>query len=154
MGALIVALLCALTVVVNAHGLTITGRTSWYGGPCDGYDNNSTATGIPNTVPGIALYRRDTFGAWFLLTRPRTGRRVVVRHVDYGPAPWTGKTIDLDPPATVGLGFAAPGGCVQGFPTGETMRVTMISRRHASRWARRTVTRVDDRWIWTKPRRP
>lgn len=151
--AILTLLLCGLCVFLtvrtaDAAQLVVQGRASWYGGPCDGYDNNLTATGIPNTVPGIALYRRDTFGAWFLLTRPRTGRRVVVRHVDYGPAPWTAKLIDLDPAAAVGLGFRAPGGCVQGFPTGEVMRATLISRRKASRWAKRTRTRVDDRWIW------
>lgn len=146
--------LCVFLTVRTADArLVIEGRTSWYGGPCDGYDNNRTATGIPNTVPGIALYRRDTFGAWFLLTRPRTGRRVVVRHVDLGPAPWTGKSIDLDPPAAVGLGFSAPGGCVQAFPTGEVMRATLLTRRQASRWAKRTRTRVDDLWIWRVPAR-
>ena len=111
-------------------------------------DNNITATGIPNTVPGVALFQRWSFTDYFLLTRPRTLRRVVVRHVDYGPAPWTGKTIDLNPPAAEGLGFAAPGGCVRAFPTGERMRLRLLSRRKASRWAKRTHTRVDDRFIW------
>jgi hypothetical protein len=98
----------------------------------------------------VAIYRRDTFGAYLVLTRPRTMRRVVVRHVDYGPAPWTGKTLDLNPPAAQGLGFSAPGGCVRAFPTGEWMRARVISRRVASRWAKRTVTRVDDRFIFSK----
>lgn len=152
--AVLIALTLALTArTANASQLVVQGSASWYGGPCDGYDNNQTATGIPNTVPGIALYRRDTFRAWFLLTRLQTGRRVVVRHVDLGPAPWTGMSIDVDPPAAVGLGFRAPGGCVQGWPTGEVMRATLITRRQASRWAKKTRTHVDDRWIWRVPRR-
>ncbi len=156
--AILTLLLCGLCVFLtvrtaDAAQLVVQGRASWYGGPCDGYDNNLTATGIPNTVPGIALYRRDTFGDYFLLTRLATLRRVVVRHVDLGPAPWTSMSIDVDPPATVGLGFRAPGGCVQAWPTGEVMRATRLTRRQASRWAKRTRTTVDDRWIWRAPRR-
>lgn len=152
----LLAAVCALLMLALYAGLysalaearvVVEGRTSWFGGPCDHSDNNRTATGLANTMPGIALFRRDTFGAWFALRRPRTGRQVVVRHVDLGPAPWTGKRIDLNPVAARGLGFRAPGGCVQGFPTGERMSVRRVSRREASRLAARTRTRVDDRWV-------
>lgn len=157
MGAFITALLCALTVVYNAHGSTYHSGASWYGGPCDHQDNNRPAWGPANTVPGIARYDDATRRGLFLLTDLHTHRRVVAVHSDKGPAPWvasrpteTGWRIRLDVnyTAAMALGYRAPGGCVQGWRYGEKIRVTSLSRRRASWWARRTRTELDSRWVW------
>ena len=157
LGAFLTALLCALTIVVNANASTYHSGASWYGGPCDRQDNNRPAWGPANTVPGIARYDDATRRGLFLLTDLHTHRRVVAVHSDKGPAPWvasrrteTGWRIRLDVnyTAAMALGYRAPGGCVQGWRYGEKIRVTSLSRRRASWWARRTRTELDSRWIW------
>lgn len=161
--ALLLALVCALTLAGAAHSSTYHSGASWYGGPCDQSDNNLPASGIPNTLPGIARYNYRTLGGLYLLTDLHTHRRAVVVQSDIGPAPWvasrpteTGWPIRLDVnyTAAMALGYRAPGGCVQGWRYGEKIRVTSLTRRQASRWARRTFTELDSHWIWTKPRRP
>jgi hypothetical protein len=101
----------------DAHArIVITGASSWYGGPCDSQDNNRTASGIPNTVPGFAT-RWVPFRMWFLVTGPN-GRRALAMSLERGPASWTGRAIDLNYTLAARLGYRAPGGCVQGYPNG------------------------------------
>jgi hypothetical protein len=101
----------------EAHArIVITGLSSWYGGPCDNEDDNRTASGIPNTVPGFAT-RSVPFRAWFLVTGPN-GRRALAMSIERGPAAWTGRVIDLNYTLAARLGYPAPGGCVQGYPNG------------------------------------
>jgi len=146
----LVAMLAAFmsaTVAADAHAsYTLHVKSSWYGGPCDREDNNQTATGIPNTVPGIALYERWSYGRFFLVTAANH-RKIVVRHIEYGPRPSTGRGVDLDYTAAHGLGYKAPGGCVTGYPTDSLVRVTLL--RHAAqvrKWSTKTRTHLDDRW--------
>lgn len=124
---------------------TYTGLSSWYGGPCDHMDNDQPYTGLPNTEPGIALYYLRPFKAFYLLTDSR-GHRVVVRHSDKGPAPSTGKLVDLNWTAAAALGYPAPGGCVGGYPNGRVRITRLWHSRDVRRWVRRTSTRADDRW--------
>lgn len=143
-----VATIIAAAVVVAtpqaAEGFTIVSKGSWYGGPCDSGDNNLPASGIPNTVPGIAMRSQKTMRRYFLLTMKHTGRRVVVRHTDWGPASWTGRSVDVNYTAAKGLGYKAPGGCVQNFPTDSLVKVTSLTRKAARRWAKKTKTTIDN----------
>jgi hypothetical protein len=132
-----------------AHAYSAAGPASWYGGPCDVYDND-----IPrwkphdkNLTPGIAM-RNTTWSplSLYLLKGPN-GRYSVVQHTEDGPALDTGKLVDINFSAAKSLGYAAPSGCVKGFPTGKNVRVTLLNWRDASDWAIKTRTRLDDRWI-------
>jgi hypothetical protein len=116
----LVSLVAAVALAASAgeaHArIVITGLSSWYGGPCDKEDNNRTASGVPNTVPGFAT-RSVPFGVWFLVTGPN-GRRALGQSIERGPATWTGRVIDLNYTLAARLGYPAPGGCVQGYPNG------------------------------------
>lgn len=86
------------------------GRMSWfgqygYGRHSDGLhrhvwrdsgDNGINASGLPQTVPGIALMDRRTLGHWFEVEL--NGRVFLVRQVDVGPHPRTGRLIDINAP--------------------------------------------------------
>lgn len=154
---LLLVLTFVLVLAATAGADTFTSGASWYGGPCDHADNNLSASGIPNTIPGIARFNRRTLGRFYLLTDLRTHRRVVVVQSDVGPAPWvrlkpteTGWPIrvDVNYSAASAVGYRAPGGCVMGWRYGERIRLTGLTRRLASRWARRTATELDSHWIW------
>lgn len=126
---------------------THLGPSSWYGGACDKQDNNRSYTGLPHSEPGIALYYLRPFKAYYLLTGP-TGRKSVVRHSDKGPAPWTGKLVDLNWTAARAVGFRATSAqCILGYPTGRVVRITRLYHSDRVRyWSRRTVTKLDNRW--------
>lgn len=86
------------------------GRMSWfgqygYGRFSDGLhrhvwrdsgDNGINASGLPQMVPGIALMDRRTLGHWFEVEL--NGRVFLVRQVDIGPHPRTGRRIDINAP--------------------------------------------------------
>jgi len=130
-----------------AKPLSMTGASSWYGGPCDKGDNN-----IPrwmphdkNRTPGIALRRYDTPRKYFLLTLIRTHRKVVVRHTDYGPHGSTGKLVDVNYTAAIALGYS---GCHDDYPTWAKVRVTLLnSKREIHFWIKRTKTKLDDKRV-------
>lgn len=92
-------------------GLVTAGKGSWYGGPNDSGDNNRPASGIPNTVPGFAMYNRSTLGKLFRVVSPR-GRSLNIRQTDIGPAPWTGRKVDLNYTAIKRFGYTE-----SNFPT-------------------------------------
>lgn len=148
--------------VPDAHGRTFQGRSSWFGGPCDGMSHLQTAheawtsTGLwmfsrdlKQAYPGVAILDHSLARRHVLLTDIHTGRRVVATVLDYGPAPWTGKIVDLDPGAAIGLGFHAypPKWCVNDYPTGRVLRVTILKRGRAAVWAARTKTTIDRRYL-------
>lgn len=108
MGALIIALLCALTVAVNAHSSwpALQGKGSVFGndpahGVHDASDSGRTALGTPTARGGIAVMRYSTLGGWWWVCAPRrvlargVKRCHLVRQTDIGPAPWTGRVIDV-----------------------------------------------------------
>lgn len=87
------------------------GKASWFGGPNDGM-NIGTATGVPDTTPGIALYNQGTKNKYFNVYAPN-GRWHKERQIDIGPAPWTGKILDITSAALSHFGFNEGN-----FPTG------------------------------------
>lgn len=99
---LVVAMTPALAHATTSP-LTFAGGSSWYGGPADSGDNNITASGIPNSVPGFAS-RFVPFGWWFLVTA-QNGHRALGESVDRGPASFTGRIIDLDYTLVGRLGY-------------------------------------------------
>jgi len=108
---------------LNGPGVR-SGRMSWfgqygYGRHNDGLhrhvwrdsgDNGINASGLPQTVPGIALMDRRTLGHWFEVEL--NGRVFLVRQVDVGPHPRTGRLIDINAPLSDMAGFTP-----HNFPT-------------------------------------
>jgi hypothetical protein len=108
---------------LNGPGVR-SGRMSWfgqygYGRHSDGMhrhvwrdsgDNGINASGLPQTVPGIALMDRRTLGHWFEVEL--NGRVFLVRQVDVGPHPRTGRLIDINAPLCDMAGFTP-----HNFPT-------------------------------------
>jgi hypothetical protein len=133
-------------VVATAAAFTISGPSSWYGGPCDSGDNNipKYAPSDYNRTPGIAMRTSHTVRRTFLL-RGSNNRLVVVWHSDYGPALFTGKLVDVNYTAVMGLGY--PGPCAWSYPTPSTVWLRPLDRRGASWWAYKTRTTLDDKWI-------
>lgn len=89
-------------------GPVFAGRVSVFGPPLEGA--GTTALGISSALPGIALYNYDTLGAYFRIRV--AGHSAVLRQTDIGPAPWTGRTIDI-----TGAGAGTLGLSAGGFPT-------------------------------------
>jgi hypothetical protein len=115
--AAVVLAACMPAAASAARGpIVINGASSWYGGPCDSQDNNRTASGIPNTVPGFAT-RTVPFRLWFVVTGPN-GKRAIAQSIERGPAAWTRRVIDLNYTLAERLGYRAPRGCVRGYPNG------------------------------------
>ncbi len=106
-----------------------SGRMSWFGQygwgrHSDGLhrhvwrdsgDNGINASGLPQTVPGIALMDRRTLGHWFEVEL--NGRVFLVRQVDVGPHPSTGRRIDINAPLCDMAGFSP-----HNFPTDRVIR--------------------------------
>jgi hypothetical protein len=73
-------------------------------------DNGKNASGLPQTVPGIALTNRKTLGHWYEVKL--NGAWYLARHVDMGPARYTGRTIDINAPLADMAGWSP-----KNFPT-------------------------------------
>ena len=92
-------------------------RGSWYSqapeyGWVDRGDKpNSNALGVPDARQGIALPSRKTLGQWFDLTAPNGGV-YRVQQTDVGPAPWTGRGVDVSAAQAHRMGYTP-----QTFPT-------------------------------------
>ena len=100
------------------------GRMSWFGqygyGPYndglhrhvwrDSGDHGRNASGLAQMVPGIALMDRRTLGHWFEVEL--NGRVFLVRQVDVGPHPRTGRRIDINAPLSDMAGWSP-----HNFPT-------------------------------------
>lgn len=107
-------------------GATLTGKVSWFGGPGDPSSGPTTASGKPVSAGGIAVYNRETLGGWWAVTFPN-GRTVTLQQNDIGPAPWTGRVVDVD---YASLGAA---GYTQGnFPTNSTVKATYLGKDPAA----------------------
>lgn len=84
-------------------GPVFAGRVSTFGPPGEGA--GLTATGVSSSEPGIAIYNSATLGATFRVTIG--GHSAILTQTDLGPAPWTGRVIDV-----TGAGAALLGGVV------------------------------------------
>lgn len=99
-----IALLLILVALGTAHAET--GVASWYG-PESG---RRTANGERFHPDGISCaHRRHPFGTRLRVTDRRTGRSIVCRVNDRGPAKWTGRSIDLSRGAARKLGILKRG---------------------------------------------
>lgn len=105
------------------------GRTSWYGGPRDSQDNDRPALpGASNKNPGIAVYNRRTLGGWWRVVFPN-GRSLVLQQTDLGPAPWTGKKVDVNYTAVKAAGYTEGS-----YPTGAQVEYHFLGRQRPA-WA-------------------
>ena len=102
-------------------GQTLTGKVSWFGGPHDAETgSNRTATGTPSGAPGIAVYNRATLGGYWRVTAPN-GKSAVLKQTDLGPAPFTGRAVDVSSGALGKLGYSE-----QDFPTDSQVKATFL----------------------------
>lgn len=96
-------------------GRTLQGRVSWFGGPHDPISGPTTADGKPVSDPGIAVYDTATLnGYWWV--RFTNGRAAILQQTDIGPAPWTGRVLDVLYSALPSIGYTE-----QDFPTDSTI---------------------------------
>lgn len=103
-------------------GKTLTGRVSWFGGPHDATTGSTTASGAPTSQPGIAVYDTATLGGYWQIRLPN-GRVAVLQQTDVGPAPWTGRVLDVTYSALAQLGYSE-----QSFPTDATITAAYVGR--------------------------
>src|SRR5512138_560611 len=99
--AFVLVLLAVLAFPGDA--MAIRSKWSWYGGPGDSGDNNRPASGIPNTIPGIARYSRATLKGFFVVDDGR--HKVLLQQTDIGPAPSTGRGVDINYTAVPLFGY-------------------------------------------------
>ena len=103
-------------------GTTVTGKVSWFGGPGDPSSGPTTASGLPVSVPGIALYNRATLGGYWRVTTA-DGRTAIVKQTDLGPAPWTGRSIDFTYTSLPRFGYTTGN-----FPTDSIAHATYLGK--------------------------
>jgi cell wall-associated NlpC family hydrolase len=102
-------------------GQTLTGKVSWFGGPHDAETgSNRTATGTPSGAPGIAVYNRATLGGYWRVTAPN-GKSAILKQTDLGPAPFTGRAVDVSSGALGRLGYSEAN-----FPTDSQVKATFL----------------------------
>ena len=106
--------------VRGTPGQTITGATSWFGGPDDPTSGPTTASGKPVTDPGIAVLDTATLNGYWRVHFPN-GRTAVLQQTDIGPAPWTGRVLDVLYSALPYLGYTE-----HDFPTGAQITATYL----------------------------
>lgn len=102
-------------------GHTVSGKVSWFGGPQDSTDSGHTASGGTTATPGIAVYNRATLGGYWKVTDQKTGRSVVLKQTDLGPAPFTGRKIDVTYSALNRFGYNE-----NNFPTDSDFSATYL----------------------------
>lgn len=108
-------------------GSALTGKVSWFGGPHDPSAGPTTATGISVTHPGIAVYNSTTEGGWWWVRFPN-GRTAILQQTDFGPAPWTGRVLDVLYSALPAIGYTE-----QNFPTDAHITARYLGKE--TRWA-------------------
>lgn len=90
-------------------GYTVEGRTSTFG-YLTGDSEGGTADGGNTNRPCIAIRNDSTLGRWFEVTV--LGHKARLLHCDWGPAAFTGRSIDI-----TGLGDRALGFSPSNYPT-------------------------------------
>lgn len=73
--------------------MIVAGAISVYGPPYEGA--GTTASGASSSEPGIAMRSSSTLGRSFCVTLNGGRLHAVLRHIDWGPASWTGRAIDI-----------------------------------------------------------
>jgi hypothetical protein len=108
-------------------GTELRGKVSWFGGPNDSTTGPTTATGLPVTHPGIAVYNTATKGGWWWVRFPN-GRAAILQQTDFGPAPWTGRVVDVLYSALPAIGYTEAN-----FPTDAEVVARYLGK--SDRWA-------------------
>jgi cell wall-associated NlpC family hydrolase len=106
----------------GTSGRSLTGRVSWFGGPHDPTTRPVTASGEPISTPGIAVYDTATLGGYWQIEFPDR-HLAVLPQTDVGPAPWTGRVLDVTYSALPDLGYSA-----QSFPTDATVTAVYLGK--------------------------
>ena len=105
---------------LSGPGEKLNGKVSWFGGPHDSQDSGTTASGIPESVPGIAVYNQSTLRGYWLVEFPN-GKKLVLQQTDIGPAPWTGRKVDVTYSALPKAGYSEGN-----FPTDSTVHARFL----------------------------
>lgn len=104
-------------------GQNIAGKVSWFGGPKDVETaGQKTASGASASEPGVAVYNRETLGGYWRITGAN-GKSAVLKQTDLGPAPWTGRKIDVTYSALGKLGYNEGN-----FPTDSTFKAEYLGK--------------------------
>jgi hypothetical protein len=106
----------------GTSGRSLTGRVSWFGGPHDPTTWPMTASGQPTSTPGIAVYDTATLGGYWQIQLPNH-HLAVLPQTDIGPAPWTGRMLDVTYSALPDLGYDT-----QSFPTDATISAVYLGK--------------------------
>lgn len=106
----------------GTDGGTLTGKVSWFGGPHDASAQGPTASGQPTSTPGVAVYDTATLGGYWHIQLPN-GTSAVLQQTDVGPAPWTGRALDITYSALPQLGYTE-----HDFPTDATITATYVGK--------------------------
>lgn len=105
----------------TSAGQSVNGKVSWFGGPHDAETGNSkTASGASTSEPGIAIYNRATLGGYWKVTA-NNGKTAVLKQTDLGPAPFTGRAIDVTYSALGKFGYNEGN-----FPTDSTFKAVYL----------------------------
>jgi hypothetical protein len=112
----------------GTSGTTLQGKVSWFGGPGDSTSGPTTASGLPVTQPGIAVYTTETLGGYWVVRFPN-GRTAVLQQTDFGPAPWTGRVLDVLYSALPAIGYNQ-----LNFPTDSQIAARYLGK--SQKWAR------------------
>src|SRR6185437_8366522 len=110
-----------IPAIPMGSGQAVTGKVSWFGGPGDSTDSGRTALGLTTATPGIAVYNRATLGGYWRVTDTKAGRSAVLRQTDLGPAPFTGRKIDVTYSALNRFGYGE-----HNFPTDSTFKAEYL----------------------------
>jgi len=95
------------TALNDVIGKPIYGMATWYG---QAHQGRKTANGERFDMNGLtAAHRTLPLGTKIKVTYIKTGKSVVVRVTDRGPAAWTGKEIDLSMGAASKIGLKSAG---------------------------------------------
>lgn len=103
-------------------GTTLSGTASWFGGPHDPESGPTTASGKPVSAGGIAVYNEATLGGYWRVTFPN-GHQAVLQQTDIGPAPWTGRLIDVSYASLSAAGYSE-----SSFPTNGAVRAEYLGK--------------------------
>ena len=109
----------------------VEGRIASFGGPHDA-GPKQTASGIPPSKPGVAVFNRATLGGYWKVTAAN-GKTAVLKQTDVGPAPITGRALDVSHGALPKLGYTEDtlkgGSTAKAVYVGEKMPAGMPSQK-------------------------
>lgn len=118
----------------------LTGKVSWFE-----EEGNKTATGIPTSQGGIAVYNQETLGGWWAVVFPN-GRTLILKQTDIGPAPWTGRVVDV-----AGGSIQAAGYSKSNFPTDSIVHAVYLGKGPKPGEAGGIGAKIHELFPWASP---